>query len=405
MRASWQSVHIGIGRINFFTEVQVLQEAIVAAVPSFPTVLAKIVGEYADETVNAISFTVALQTNQLTNWWKYEAELALLFTWWKMPSPTVPSLPPVEEMPGRRLFDWQRASTHAMTTKLMNPPAHPHPLNIIHEQYDEESKETYLFSRKGYVTFGSRDVIDEQPIVTFITGCMLVDKTATGKERSVMYSLIDMMDKVPTHAHHHRFRTRCSAMVIVTSSEKISGWRKEVQEIVPDNWRILYIITCDDLENSDFTSADLIIVNQNMLRTLGTNGLCTLPLQFRIVVFDDVDKLVHEGAKELNTIYLTGRAIVAKTLFCGDNNILLSSRNISLERGSNHLDTCLYLAGVFQNNVTIYPGPISLRDMLMADPQNRQDIFDGGSVRHFALQEDQKLLTHGYFLEHHVLRP
>jgi hypothetical protein len=41
----------------------------------------------------------------------------------------------------------------------------------------------------------------------------------------------------------------------------------------------------------------------------------------------------------------------------------------------------------------------------MADPQNRQDIFDGGSVRHFALQEDQKLVTHSYFLEHHVLQP
>jgi hypothetical protein len=234
---------------------------------------------------------------------------------------------------------------------------------------------------------------------------MLVDKTATGKKRSIMYSLIDIMDKVPIQAHQHRFRTPCSAIVILTSSDKLPTWRKEVRDIAPNHWRILYIITRDDLVNSDFDSADLIIVNRNLLRNLGTDSLGTITLQFRIVVFDDVDKLVYDGPKKLNTGSLTRRTIIAKTLFCGDNNILLSSGKLSFEPGSNHLDTCLYLVGIFQNKVSIYPGPISPRDMFMADPQNRQDIFDGNSASHFVLQEDQKLHSHSYFLKHHVLQP
>jgi hypothetical protein len=354
---------------------------------------------------------VALQTDRLTNFWKYESDLAKLLTMWHLPSSTtitVPSLPRVEEeILGRHLFDWQKSSTRALTTKLMKSSAHLHPLDQIYKQYDEESKATYLFSRNGHVTFGAREVIGENPIATIINGYLLVDKTATGKKRSVMYSLVDLKDKIPTRAdafYHHRYRTSCSAMVIVTSSDKIHSWRKEVRDIVPVNWQILYVATQRDLE-MDFTSADLIVVNRNALNLLGTDSLGTISLQFRIVVFDDVDELVYQGAKKHDTVQLTRKTIIAKTLFCGENNILISSNKVDLKPGSVHLDTCLYLAGAFQNSVSIYPLPVSPRAIFLADPRRRQDIFNVDSVTEYVLEEEQKLLNHGYFLEQHVLEP
>jgi hypothetical protein len=65
------------------------------------------------------------------------------------------------------LFAWQKASTHAMTTKLLKPAAHMYPLDTIYKRYDEETGETYLFSRNGHVTLGGLEVIDANPNVTY----------------------------------------------------------------------------------------------------------------------------------------------------------------------------------------------------------------------------------------------
>jgi hypothetical protein len=156
----------------------------------------------------------------------------------------------------------------------------------------------------------------------------------------------------------------------------------------------------------------LIIVNRYALRKLGNDSLGTMALQFRIVVFDDVDNLVYERrpryhlfddyVMQSDNIYLTRRAIIAKTFFSGNTNILLSSEYLGLEQGSTHLDTYLYLAGAFQNNVSIHPEPMSPHDYFMA---NHRDILNLTSVNHFVFHEDQKLLNHGYFLKHHVLQP
>jgi hypothetical protein len=403
---SLPSLEKGIVRIDFFTEAKLFEDATFKAVKCFPAVIAQQIGEFAADIPDAVSFTVSLQTNRITNVWKYEGDLAEILTqWWKLSSCVLMPclLPLVELMPGRLLFDWQRASIKAMTTALMAPPEHVHPLDIVHEQYDEDSKVTYFYSRDGHVTCGGRQVIDRVPVTTFINGCVLVDRSATGKKRSVLYALVDMMHQPPKPLIN-RFRTSSSAMVIVIPPHKIHAWKKDIMAVVPLEWRILYILTAKDLAAADFTSADLIIVSRTSLTILSTRSLHVSSLQFRIVVFDDVHTLVYEGDKKSDTIYLKRKTIIAKTLFCGDSNILLSSKDLNLTQGSNHIDTCLYLAGVFQNNVSIYPRPLSPGDMFLRDPENRKEVF-GGSVQNFFLQEDQKMLNHAQFLTHHVLQP
>jgi hypothetical protein len=243
---------------------------------------------------------------------------------------------------------------------------------------------------------------------TGISGCLVIGRYAVGKRYAVLQALAEAKSQTCAHLHHPG-RTFSRAMVIVTTSEKIAAWKRELERRT--DWTIVYVDTWECLRDKMYLlpTADLILVNRRAVDYMTRKWLIGNEQQrylwttfFKVVVFDDVfGSLVSRAAPKKDVINITREALILKTLFVGHSNILVASNIHDGQdpcRSNNFLDLCAFLVGVTTNSVPIYPPALSYLDKIKLD----EKVFGSTSYK-FPVADESKASFSQHFLSHHVL--
>lgn len=407
------SVTKGMVTVDFVSETVECTKRIMTACRDIPDVLATTIADYARNSEEVVTYvSMSLEKRLIsTESWKLDVDLMEMFDlyWTTNVPPSVPSLILESPLVGGddALYPWQRTVVTAMVDKLRDPMVHVDDLDVVYEVFDGETGKTCRFARSGHVTFGRReeDVSSSRP-TTVLTGCLLLDDMTTGKTRAVLEALAKLKGTIvpkscPTRAPR-------DTMVIVTPSYKMASWKTEVEALrCFHDWKIVYLYTVEDFQKQK-EDVDLLVVSRSTV-TCSLRSSTSLfdrylwTTQFHTVVYDAVESLVSSSSE----FSLKRDTIILKTLFCGYHTILVSSCRTLLD---NHRAVvgCLFLAGAYQNGVSIYPNPATYHDQLAFERDNEHlpaHKFFGGPFHHVHVEDKVHRQTCRHFLQHHVLRP
>lgn len=399
------SIVQGDAKIEFYEETDCIKDRIGKRTDHyFPTPIADLIAFFADEYT--VYFSISIKLHKISQVCTFSADfLELAARYWYNPSSaTPPALLLSPQDFDDELFPSQRRVVQTLADISRH---HKDQLHVIHD-----SGTGCSFTRSGYVIQGNGTGLPHSPTTT-IAGYLVLGRYAVGKRYAVLAALAEAKARAPPlltpFDHPHPGRTFSKGMVIITTSEKIAAWKRELERGDFVDWSVLYVDTWECLRDKMhlLPTADLILVNRRavdhttrkwMLENADRYLWTTL---FSAVVVDDVFSLMSRVGTRENIVHITREALILKTLFVGHCNILIASETHGQEvlSSKNFLDLCAFLVGVTVNGAYSYPPPLSFQDKVELEGK----VF-GSISHHFPVAEKSKAAALQHFISHHVLR-
>jgi hypothetical protein len=281
---------------------------------------------------------------------------------------------------------------------------HTDPMDIMIE------KPALSFTRDGYVVVTSSPSPSPPRATLTIKGCLLKERTGTGKSRTALEALRRIRTTLLPRPTPPRGRTAVNAVAIVVPPHCFPSWKKEIDQVLGTAYRVISVRDTKSLVGlaEKIKDADIVLFNECVFTTnpTTTSAFSASAMDqskwtkdhevlwttyWPVLVLDEAHSYAQGGrpAPKKDVCYLPRKAVFIKSLLVAEYTILISATpqldNVTF------LDVYAYLMGAEP-----YPSHRNLHDLARSP----------GSVKvleSYAVPEESKVKTRNLLFQKHVV--